>query len=69
VQLQGIAEESLGAEGVETEDLPAFVDHASRVCVDQTVVFGEFIFGFTRLGVPLVPGAHPQPEEKRNATE
>src|SRR6185295_12246774 len=40
VQLQGVAEESFRAEGVEAEDLPALIDRAAGVLVDLTIDFG-----------------------------
>ena len=40
VQLQGIAEKSFGAQGVEAENAPSFLDHAERVRIGQTIILG-----------------------------
>ncbi len=69
MQAEQVAPKSLIAEGIEAEDLPAFADRLSRVCVDQAVVWGEFVLGRPRLGASFFPGVNPEPDEKRDTKE
>src|SRR5206468_11373122 len=69
VQLQGTAEEGLGAEGIEAKDLPAFLDRPSRVCIDQAIVRGKLVLGRPRPGASFFPGVDPEPGEKRDTEQ
>ncbi|HZT62127.1 MAG TPA: hypothetical protein VFA36_03250 [Burkholderiales bacterium] len=69
MQLQGIAEESLGAEGVEAKGLPAFVDHPFCMLVDLTVVVRKCFLGSIGLGNSLLDDTQFEPDENGRSNQ